>query len=105
MRLHRAVDLLHFSRAKTLAHAVCYARAPNRKQPELPRTNRRATPIHSTALLLEGATVGFKIASNTMRGIFLINLILGILFWTGNEPGGLKLLHMLLGIIFVAALW
>ncbi|HEX8035740.1 MAG TPA: hypothetical protein VF510_17915 [Ktedonobacterales bacterium] len=49
--------------------------------------------------------MGFKIASNTMRGIFLINLILGILFWTGNESGGLRLLHMLLGIIFVAALW
>jgi hypothetical protein len=49
--------------------------------------------------------LGLKIASNTMRGIFVINLILGIIFWTGNEPGGILLLHMLLGIIFVAALW
>lgn len=49
--------------------------------------------------------MGLKIASNTMRGIFVINLILGIVFWTGNEPGGILLLHMLLGIIFVIALW
>ncbi|MGZ3681684.1 MAG: hypothetical protein ACXVDI_24245 [Ktedonobacterales bacterium] len=71
----------------------------------MPRTNRLATPLHSTALLLEGTTLGLKIASNTMRGIFVINLILGIIFWTGNEPGGILLLHMLLGLIFVAALW
>jgi hypothetical protein len=54
---------------------------------------------------MEGTTVGLKIASNTLRGTFLINLILGILFWTGTESGGLKLLHMFLGIVFVAALW
>lgn len=63
------------------------------------------TTVEIIAVLLEGTTVGFKIASNTLRGIFLINLILGILFWTGTEPGGLTLVHMLLGIIFVAALW
>ncbi len=49
--------------------------------------------------------MGFKIAANTLRGIFLINLILGILFWTGTESGGLTLVHMLLGIIFVGVLW
>lgn len=49
--------------------------------------------------------MGFKIAANTLRGIFLINLILGILLWTGNESGGLTLVHMLLGIIFVGVLW
>src|SRR5438093_1109906 len=54
--LHRAVHLLHLVRAETLIHAVCYARALSRKQPAMTRTNRIATPIHSTALLLEGAT-------------------------------------------------
>jgi hypothetical protein len=54
---------------------------------------------------LEGTTLGFKIASNTLRGIFVINLILGIIFWTGNDSSGLVLLHMLLGIAFVIALW
>lgn len=49
--------------------------------------------------------MGVTIASNTLRGIFVINLILGIIFWTGNEPGGILLLHMILGIIFVIALW
>lgn len=49
--------------------------------------------------------MGLKIASNTLRGIFVINLILGIIFWTGNDSGGLVLLHMLLGILFVIALW
>jgi hypothetical protein len=49
--------------------------------------------------------LGVTIASNTLRGIFVINLILGIIFWTGNEPGGILLLHMILGFIFVIALW
>lgn len=74
-------------------------------QPAMPHTNCIAPPRHSAALLLEGTTLGLKIASNTLRGIFVINLILGIIFWTGTESGGLKLLHMLLGIIFVGALW
>ncbi len=49
--------------------------------------------------------VGVTIAANTLRGIFVINLILGIVFWTGNDSGGLKLVHMILGIVFVLALW
>lgn len=49
--------------------------------------------------------MGLRIASNTLRGIFVINLILGIIFWTGNEPNGVVLLHMLLGLVFVIALW
>ena len=48
--------------------------------------------------------MGFKIASNTMRGIFLINLILGILFWTGNALN-LTFIHMILGFIVVISLW
>lgn len=45
-----------------------------------------------------------RIASMALRIIFIINLILGILFFTGNADN-LKLLHMALGILFVAALW
>jgi hypothetical protein len=46
-----------------------------------------------------------KISSTLLRIFFVVNLILGILFWSGNEPGGLVLLHMLVGIAFVALLW
>jgi len=40
----------------------------------------------------------------TMRLIFLINLVLGILFWTGHADP-LVIVHMLLGIVFVALLF
>ena len=43
-------------------------------------------------------------ASMALRALFVIQLILGILFWTGNATG-LVLLHMLLGIAFVAVFW
>ena len=46
-----------------------------------------------------------KISTMLLRVFFLINLVLGILFWSGTEPGGLVLLHMLVGIAFVALLW
>ncbi|MGH2515343.1 MAG: hypothetical protein ACRDHP_06780, partial [Ktedonobacterales bacterium] len=46
-----------------------------------------------------------KISVMVLRVLFLVNLVLGILFWSGNEPGGLVLLHMLCGIAFVALLW
>ena len=46
-----------------------------------------------------------KISSMLLRIFFVVNLVLGILFWSGNEPGGLVLLHMLVGIAFVALLW
>lgn len=40
-----------------------------------------------------------------LRAIFLVNLVLGILFWTGHEANSVVLIHMLLGIIFVVLLW
>ena len=50
-----------------------------------------------------------RIAAMTLRVIFLVNLVLGMLFWThtlvGQSAAGWKLLHMALGILFVAALW
>lgn len=45
-----------------------------------------------------------RIASMALRVFFVINLILGILFWT-NSALGLVGIHMLVGIIFVALLW
>jgi hypothetical protein len=39
-----------------------------------------------------------------LRALFVLQLILGILFWTGHLEG-LVLLHMLLGIAFVAVFW
>jgi hypothetical protein len=40
----------------------------------------------------------------SLRVFFLVNLILGILFWVGIAHR-LVLLHMLVGILFVASLW
>jgi hypothetical protein len=56
-------------------------------------------------VLEEASLVGIRPAQMGLRLTFLINLILGILFWTGKAGGGLVLLHMLLGILFVALLW
>jgi uncharacterized membrane protein len=49
--------------------------------------------------------MGIKPTQMILRATFVINLILGIAFWTGHESGGWKLVHMLLGIVFVAALF
>lgn len=46
-----------------------------------------------------------RIAGMALRIFFVINLILGILFWVGAAGGGLVPLHMLVGIIFVALVW
>ncbi len=40
-----------------------------------------------------------------LRAIFVVNLVLGILFWTGHDSTVGVLIHMLLGIIFVVLLW
>lgn len=47
-----------------------------------------------------------RIAHMSLRALFVINLILGLLFWsTIAEPRWLVLIHMLIGILFVAAIW
>ena len=47
-----------------------------------------------------------RIASVSLRALFVVNLILGLLFWFRiTEPGWLLFIHMLLGILFVAAIW
>ena len=46
-----------------------------------------------------------RILTMTLRLLFLVMLVLGILFWTGKAGGGLVLLHMFLGIVFVAVFW
>ena len=48
--------------------------------------------------------MGLLPARMVLRAIFLINLILGILFWT-NSALGVVWLHMVLGIAFVVALF
>jgi hypothetical protein len=48
--------------------------------------------------------VGIRIAQSAMRVIFLLNLVLGVFFWTGNADS-LQIVHMLLGIVFVALLF
>lgn len=46
-----------------------------------------------------------RIASMSLRALFVINLVLGLLFWFGAIGGGWVLLHMLVGILFVACIW
>ncbi|GAC1393119.1 MAG: hypothetical protein NVS4B12_16590 [Ktedonobacteraceae bacterium] len=40
-----------------------------------------------------------------LRVSALLALILGIIFWTGNAPGALVSVHMLLGILVTLSLW
>jgi hypothetical protein len=54
----------------------------------------------------EEGSVVVRIASMSLRALFVINLILGLLFWFRiTEPGWLVFIHMLVGILFVAAIW
>ena len=47
-----------------------------------------------------------RIADMALRGLFALNLILGLIFWfNGAGPRWLVLIHMLVGILFVAAIW
>ncbi|HEY7341417.1 MAG TPA: hypothetical protein VH591_11085 [Ktedonobacterales bacterium] len=47
-----------------------------------------------------------RIADMSLRILFVINLVLGLLFWfNGAGPRWLVLIHMLVGILFVAAIW
>jgi hypothetical protein len=48
--------------------------------------------------------MGAQIASMALRLFFLINLVLGLIFWiSGNDT--LVGLHMVIGILFVISLW
>jgi hypothetical protein len=54
----------------------------------------------------EERSVVVRIAGMSLRILFVINLLLGLLFWfnvTANDA--LVLLHMLVGILFVACIW
>ena len=46
-----------------------------------------------------------KITINVLRTAGLLALILGIIRWFGALPGGLVMIHMLLGIIVTLCLW
>lgn len=46
-----------------------------------------------------------RIADMLLRLAFVVNLVLGVLFWIGKAGGGLVLLHMLVGILLVALVW
>jgi hypothetical protein len=48
--------------------------------------------------------VAVRIIDMVMRICFVINLVLGLLFWTNNALG-LRNIHMLVGIILVACVW
>jgi hypothetical protein len=48
--------------------------------------------------------VAVRVVDMVLRVCFVINLLLGILFWTSNALG-LVLVHMLLGIVIVACVW
>jgi len=55
---------------------------------------------------VEETLVVVRIADMSLRALFVINLILGLIFWfNGAGPRWLVLIHMLVGILFVAAIW
>ena len=45
-----------------------------------------------------------RIANMVLRLLFLIQLVLGLLFWFG-QAGGFVLLHMLIGLLFIIDVW
>ena len=49
--------------------------------------------------------MGIRPTQMILRATFVINLVLGIAFWAGHENNTVKGIHMLVGIIFVAALF
>ena len=49
--------------------------------------------------------MGIRVTQMILRVTFIINLILGIAFWTGHENQAVKGIHMIIGIVFVAALF
>src|SRR5207253_4586825 len=49
-------------------------------------------------------TVVVRIALNIVRVGVLIELVLGILFWTGNADS-LQIVHIAIGILIVLSLW
>jgi hypothetical protein len=59
----------------------------------------------STSRAVEETRVVVRIASMSLRLLFALNLVLGLLFWFDVVGGGLVLVHMLIGVLFVAAIW
>ena len=55
-------------------------------------------------IILGGLTLVVRIATNIVRIGVLIELALGILFWTGNADN-LQIVHIVIGILVVLALW
>lgn len=70
---------------------------------ELASTSHIRTPARFR-LIWEGTSLSLRTLSMTLRGLFLVMLILGIALWTGKADG-VKYIHMGLGIVFVAVLW
>jgi hypothetical protein len=54
--------------------------------------------------ILGGITLVVRIAINVVRLGVLIELVLGILFWTGNADT-LQIVHIVIGILVVLSLW
>ena len=55
-------------------------------------------------IILGGITLVVRIAINIVRIGVLIELALGILFWTGNADS-LQTVHIVIGILVVLSLW
>lgn len=58
---------------------------------------------------MEESSVVVRIAGMSLRALFVLNLVLGLLFWFNvanlSDNSGVKLFHMFLGILFVACIW
>jgi hypothetical protein len=62
--------------------------------------------LWASARSVEDILVVVRISSMALRILFALNLVLGLLFWFNvTDNGGLRLLHMFIGILFVACIW
>ena len=64
----------------------------------------RVTATCCRLIILGGITLVIRIASMIVRVGVLIELALGILFWTGNADS-FQIVHIVIGILVVLSLW
>src|SRR5205823_9235634 len=77
---------------------------PHKNSCALPAAVRSQEEGWPEKLLFGGIMRAINISLMVLRLAFLVVIILGILFWTGNAQN-LTLIHMLLGFIVVISLW
>jgi hypothetical protein len=85
----------------------------SKTEPSLDRKEYKSYKIYSVSsranpsyrlIILGGITLVVRIALNIVRIGVLVELALGILFWTGNADS-FQIVHIIIGILVVLSLW